>query len=76
MVALAAGRNLEAIVRSRLGAALIRADGGCETVDHVLVERVLEVAARLLQSEQPAAIGLVLGEQPGRIAVAIQPVRA
>ena len=43
-------------------------------IDDELVERVLEVTARLRQSEQTATVGLVLREEPRRVAVAIQPI--
>ena len=43
-------------------------------IDDELVEGVLEVTVRIRQSEQSAAVGVVLREEPRRVAVAIQPV--
>ena len=64
------------MVRRDLRAAALRVDRRAVPVDDEFVEGVLEVAARIRLAEQPAAIGLVLREEPGRVGLAVQPVRA
>ncbi len=68
----AAGGHLMAEVCRRFRALAVRADGCLAPVDHELVEGVLEGAAGLAR-EEPAAVGLVLGQEPlhpGRIRAA------
>src|SRR5262245_37956016 len=49
-------------------------DGGGIPINDELVKRVLEVTGLVRQSEETATVGLVLREQPRRVALSIQPV--
>ena len=71
----AAGRDLEAIEGGRLGAGALRVHGARVAVDDVVVEAVLEVALGM-RAVEPRRVGVVVGEQQRRLAVAEQTVVA
>ena len=62
----ALGRDLELVVRGRLGAVMRRVHGVPPAGDQILVERVLEVALGALDAEQPPGVGVVVAEQERR----------
>ena len=71
-----AGGHVERVVRRRLGPGLGGIDRFAAARDDVLVERVLDVGRRVRLAPEPAGIGLVLGEEQLRGALAVEPVLA
>jgi hypothetical protein len=68
--------NLDLVENARLGAVTRRIDGVLAPTDHILVERVLEMARDLAHPEQPPHVGVVVAEQQGRFAVGIESIAA
>src|SRR5262249_2874747 len=62
------------IVRGGLRPDAIRAHRARPTVDHVRVEGILYMGRRIRRREEPLHVGLVVGEEPRRIAAGEQAV--
>src|SRR5690349_1412934 len=60
-----AGAQLDAIVKRRLGAHVLRVDRAAFALDQIPSERVLRVRARAATAEGSLVVGLVFGEQLG-----------
>ncbi len=61
-------------MRRHLRAGARRVHRGGVALDQKVVERVLDVGRRVLRSEQPCVVGLVLGEQQRRVGIDVQVV--
>ena len=68
--------HVEAIMRRDFRPALLRIHRAGVPVHHEVMERILEETLRVLHAVHPPRIGIVLGEQPRRAAIAVQPVCA
>ena len=56
----------------RFGACLFRIDGRCIVMDHSVVNAVFDVGTRVGSAEQALVVGLILGEEQERVALAGQ----
>ena len=65
-----ASPDRDVIVRSDLGAVLVRIHCVLSTVHHTLVDAVFDIGALVLSPEQPGVVGFVFGEQQRHVAFA------